>query len=212
MGDRCYMTLTMGGHIETESKLQEIVSLLDDDAASITDYPGPKGQTLREYILRCALHGQAAEFGFDEVNYADLPCFNALAELGLDLHAHNGSGGGYEAGNQSYNSDTGEHFEWLDGEEGRIDILELEKTLANDCDDAAKLDRIRDLLAEVTASEWHHVGAISVAEHLSTARWHTPKGTEHLKSLMQNARCNLPKLADQFREEVRAVDNIPLQG
>lgn len=154
MGDRCYMEIKIGGHIETAAMAEAIVKAVEDDCGA---------SDARGWLLAVA-EGGARWMEFSEVNYARLSCAGAIADMGIDVLAHNESGGSYPAGWQTFNGLTGETFEWDAGEDGMVDISKIEEILDLPIIDQSIIDGIRSLIAATRASQWRSIRPLTVSD------------------------------------------------
>ena len=129
MGDRCYLTFTLTGHIPSMEALDAIVDGLETEGLM------PEGGRLdvREAIVEALIDPafqSTVAFYAEECNYADVsgaegPC----QEYGVAYEINHGAGGDYPAGHSAYAPEFGHHSEASDGSGAVIPLYELETLL-----------------------------------------------------------------------------------
>ena len=156
MGDRCYMTLTIGGDISDVDSLDTLVDAIASEG-------GGGSKAVRESFIAALANGDQPYFEFEEVNYADLDCFGVACEMGLDALTFHGAGDDYAAGHESHNGLTGETFQWGEAEEGMI-LIEVIQAVINTHHPAERaIEKLQEELNKVTASEWKDLRPFTVS-------------------------------------------------
>lgn len=141
MGDRCSMTLEIGGVIKDHNHLLEIVKAIARDYPDNMDHDRPE-EDIRDHLLVVMADGwDERTLDFTEVNYARLDCVEKLNRLGIETYTTNSSGADYPSGGEMVWFENGEkqEFTWTDGDEDRIHITILEAILRTSSDVAADL-------------------------------------------------------------------------
>lgn len=103
MGDRCYLAITICGHIETIEAFKEIVTAIQNEfwSGGVVDQLRIADET-----------GDDPEFSADEVNYGKIDDLEeVLKSHKVDYQVSHGEGGEYPGGNRAYCSADGSYEE-----------------------------------------------------------------------------------------------------
>lgn len=190
MGDRCYMTMQLGGHVETVEDFNTILELIDSDCGHVNDI-SDKSESIAEYLVRMSDEEEVPQFGFEEVNYAELDCAGKISsECGMDIFATNDAGGGYSAGNQSWDGQTGHSYEWTDAEDGSISISAIRECLDPEKSDSECVAAIFSAIHVVEREQWCDLRPFTVSNAVRMHVLKRPefsKGMSHALRMMQRA-------------------------
>lgn len=107
MGDRCYLTINIHGHVDTVEKLQAIIKALRDQCLTAED-AGEEDAAYYSEFRRSVNDQTEPQFMDYECNYADIsPVERQLQELGVPYYVSHEEGGNYGPGCWSWSPDTG---------------------------------------------------------------------------------------------------------
>lgn len=129
MGDRCYLTFTLTGHIPSMEALEAIAEAIDGENLKPSDYLENARDTIVDVLLWPERQG-GIEFVCEECNHADVSGAEAACqEYGVAYEIDHGAGGDYPAGHSAYAPEFGHHSEASDGSGAVIPLYELEALL-----------------------------------------------------------------------------------
>lgn len=157
MSDRCYMSMVIGGHIETFHQLSGLAQAILLELGQDIEDPVlfNKMQTeIIEHIDRGSIC-----FDFAEIDCAILECAKAIHAFGFDVCATNERGMNYGPGTQSWNGLTGEIFGWALSDDG-IFLPDIESALLLEF----PLKAIRALLDEQTRQQWTDIRPLTISD------------------------------------------------
>lgn len=131
MGDRCYLSFTVRGHVNTVQQMTNIIEALQTQGMEAETYVnGPNGQYTRidgleEEFLNAILHNENPCFVDEECNYANIEGLEQVMQtMGIAYNVSHGSGSEYPAGVFSWCREFGRH-EAVQGEGGGGTMLDL---------------------------------------------------------------------------------------
>lgn len=130
MGDRCYMTLFICGHIKTVDDFNEIVARLESEG-----WQNQMAGTVREAFIDALVKSTpelrlSPEFFRDEVNYANIDEIEGdLQEKQIAYYATNGSGDEYGAGARSWCLEHGAHSTDLINDTAVLSVEQIKHVL-----------------------------------------------------------------------------------
>ena len=157
MSDRCYMSMVIGGHIDTFHQLSGLARAIQleldqdiDDLALLTK--------MQIEIIEQIDRGSIC-FNFAEIDCAILKCAKAIHAIGFDVCATNERGMDYGPGNQSWNGLTGETFGWSLSDDG-IFLPDIESALLLEF----PLKAIRALFDEQTRQQWTDIRPLTISD------------------------------------------------
>ena len=179
MGDRCYVTLEIGGEIKTVEALNDIIEAIECDGGNLDD-PSNVAGDLDLVIAVCASEGWMMTFHFNDVNYGNLDCTAMLEEHSLDYVSNNEAGGDYGAGFQSYDGLKDRRCQWTEVEDDKMQLKQLREILEMHPALEA-VETIRKSIENIESSQWTKIRPIPLSEevrqHLAPklARWKMTK-------------------------------------
>jgi hypothetical protein len=104
MGDRCYLSITIHGHIETVAVLNDVVIALEAEGMSNDVFEG----NLDSEFIGAIERSSNPAFHLDECNYADIGGLEtALQAHAIPYYVSHDEGGDYPAGCWSWSKETG---------------------------------------------------------------------------------------------------------
>jgi hypothetical protein len=132
MGDRCRLTTSIHGHIETVEQLGKIIEALELEC--LTPESGPDHEDYYKQFLLAIEQNEAASFTDEQCNYAEIDAAEkALQALGMPYFVSHDEGGDYGAGCWSWSPATGTtHAPRTKEEEAYITTSALSTALANE--------------------------------------------------------------------------------
>jgi hypothetical protein len=105
MGDRCYLSIIICGHIETIEAYQKVTKAIKDEFfLNIED--------ISLLIRQAVENGTNVEFELNEVNYGNIaPLETVLILHRIDFLVYHDDGSSYPGGYRAYFSSTGAYYE-----------------------------------------------------------------------------------------------------
>jgi len=130
MGDRCWIRLTIHGHIDNLVVFEEVLEALDKEGLYSDE---GHDDMAREFAHALAFETNP-QFQEDECNYANIDDAEAvLREYGIVYHVEHGAGDDYGASAWSWTKEHGKHATLLthDGD-AIVDVASLEEALKDE--------------------------------------------------------------------------------
>lgn len=157
MGDRCDMTVTLRGRIETIEILEQIVEGI------VSEFSLDRDEVIRD-INEALDQGKNAEFLIGEVNYGRADELELLLKsLNIDYTMNHSDGGGYPGQDWSFNSSSGEVCTSYHAFGERIVYLsDLEKVFNTD----DPIDNIRSLINNFEKSTGKYLPTFSASHEV----------------------------------------------
>ena len=157
MSDRCYMSMAIGGHIETFHQLSGLARAIQLEHGQDAGNPVLFDEMQNEILDQ--IDRGSISFEFEEMNYATLDYAEVIHAMGFDICATNERGMEYGAGTQSWNGLTGETFNWELANDG-IFLPDLEGALLLEF----PLKAIRELIDEQKRQQWKDIRPLTIAD------------------------------------------------
>jgi len=157
MSDRCYMSMVIGGHIETFHQLSGLARAIQLELGENPDNPVLLNKMQNEIIDQ--IDNGSICFDFEGMNYATLDHAEKIHTMGFDICATNECGNEYCAGIQTWNGLTGETFSWELSNDG-IFLPDIESALLLEF----PLKAIRDLIDEQKRQQWKDIRPLTIAD------------------------------------------------
>lgn len=192
MGDKCHMTIEIGGCIKSKRTLFRVAEALHEEHACIgTDAYVFSSVTVVDALNALTRHAIAAEvamFSVDGVNHADLSSLETVLRAhDLDYVFFNEAGAEYPAGYKSYDATTKTEYAW---DEGAEDIIEVDDVLriVNSAEHimVTRINMLRDKCGEIRSAAWTDIRKLSIADNVRPNHKTGEKspGYRHLNNLL----------------------------
>lgn len=146
MGDRCYLSFTVRGHVNTVQQMNNIIEALQTQGMEAETYiNGPNGQYTRlqgleTEFLHALVHNENPSFVDEECNYANIEGLEQVMQtMGIAYAVSHGEGSEYSAGVWSWCREFGKCEAMQGHDTGSVLELSAVKACMDDKTALAKL-------------------------------------------------------------------------